>query len=486
MCYAGSWVVLRSVILVLGMGGFSGCTQVPVRPAADATSVYKIVFQNRAIGRLTQEEFRQGQVTRLVETLEIKTQFRGMRANTTRIIETHEASADGLIARFSKDYQVPSAKRRVRAEIHNNIATLQDTRGELEQISKPVPNNFLSQVSLHQKMKTMLTIGAQLSFSRWDENTLFAQVQLAVVDFDANRRAWKITEHYPNASAKKPAEYWVDENFSALDSQFTLLGQVFSLARCFDECRQERLTAWHPLDFQLLPSPYVISEAALNGHIRYQLDTLSNATIPNTCEQVAKKIGSFWQVDVRRSCSGKNVQTPEDFSVYLRESTWLEINNAQLIAAVSNHIKPSDADFVKMQKLTAYTRKRLGAHLQFQGYATALQAFKSRSGDCTEYALLLAALGRVAQVPTRVVMGYAYSRAGFHGKTNRFAPHAWVQAWVNGAWQSFDAGLKEFNAGHIVLKISDGSQQDFMAMVQQFSDLKIKSAQHVVPKRSAP
>ncbi len=232
-----------------------------------------------------------------------------------------------------------------------------------------------------------------------------------------------------------------------------------------------------------MPSPFVIGTAALQGHIRYQLETASATQIPNTGEQTVKKVSSGWMVDVYPQCTNSASQQNEDFSAYLGESSWLEINNSLLIAAVNKHITSTDSSDVKMKKLVDFTRKRLGAHLQFQGYATALQAYKSRSGDCTEYALLLAALGRIAGVPTRVVFGYGYSRASFHGKANMFAPHAWVQAWVDGCWKSYDAGLGEFDAGHIALKISDGSQQDFTAIAQQFSDLKIKTAQHIVVKQ---
>ena len=136
-----------------------------------------------------------------------------------------------------------------------------------------------------------------------------------------------------------------------------------------------------------------------------------------------------------------------------------------------------------MEKLTSFTTAHLESNPQFSGYATALQALQNRTGDCTESALLLAALARTAGVPARVVFGFGYSREKFHGKKNMFAPHAWVQAWVDGGWRSYDAALLTFDAGHLALKLSDGNQRDFMALFDDFEQIKITALQQVVKKR---
>jgi hypothetical protein len=42
-----------------------------------------------------------------------------------------------------------------------------------------------------------------------------------------------------------------------------------------------------------------------------------------------------------------------------------------------------------------------------------------------------------------------------------FVPHAWMQAWVDGRWQSYDAALAGFDAGHIAFSSGDGDPWRF-------------------------
>ncbi|MFO0651604.1 MAG: transglutaminaseTgpA domain-containing protein [Polyangiales bacterium] len=67
---------------------------------------------------------------------------------------------------------------------------------------------------------------------------------------------------------------------------------------------------------------------------------------------------------------------------------------------------------------------------------------KRREGHCEYFASALALLGRAAGVPTRVVGGYRVAErnpfGGYHVVREKNA-HAWVEAWVDGAWVTLDA-----------------------------------------------
>ncbi len=86
-----------------------------------------------------------------------------------------------------------------------------------------------------------------------------------------------------------------------------------------------------------------------------------------------------------------------------------------------------------------------------------------RSGDCTEFSVLLAALARSRGIPARIAVGFAYSDR-FSGKKDVFSPHTWVQAWTGKRWVSYDAGLGEFDATHIAVAIGDGDPLDMQAV----------------------
>lgn len=94
--------------------------------------------------------------------------------------------------------------------------------------------------------------------------------------------------------------------------------------------------------------------------------------------------------------------------------------------------------------------------------ATASEAAATGAGDCTEHAVLLAAMLRASGIPSRVASGLIYAES-FAGHENLFAYHMWTQAWIDGRWVDLDATLPKstaFDAAHITLGYSalqDGS-----------------------------
>ncbi len=67
------------------------------------------------------------------------------------------------------------------------------------------------------------------------------------------------------------------------------------------------------------------------------------------------------------------------------------------------------------------------------GFASARETMRTRSGDCTEHSILLAALARSAGIPARVISGLVYV-------TGNFLYHMWVEVFT-GSWQPLDPSL---------------------------------------------
>jgi transglutaminase-like putative cysteine protease len=112
------------------------------------------------------------------------------------------------------------------------------------------------------------------------------------------------------------------------------------------------------------------------------------------------------------------------------------------------------------------------------GYASAAEVAVSRQGDCSEFAVLTAAMCRAVGIPAQVVVGVAYVEA-FSGLQDGFGPHAWAQAYVGGKWVGLDSafkssGLGGYDAGHIALAIGNGDPADFFALVNTIGQFKIE------------
>lgn len=96
------------------------------------------------------------------------------------------------------------------------------------------------------------------------------------------------------------------------------------------------------------------------------------------------------------------------------------------------------------------------------GFGTASEVARTREGDCSEHAVLLAALLRAQGIPSRVASGLLYVDE-FLGHRNALGGHMWTQAWIEdqagGRWVDLDAVLPDppvngIDAGRITLAVS--------------------------------
>jgi hypothetical protein len=90
-----------------------------------------------------------------------------------------------------------------------------------------------------------------------------------------------------------------------------------------------------------------------------------------------------------------------------------------------------------------------------QAMTTADNVAKTMSGDCTEYAMLSAAMCRAVGVPSRTALGVVYV-PGPGGKPF-LAYHMWAEVYAGGQWVPIDATLGHGGVGPGHVKITDHS-----------------------------
>jgi hypothetical protein len=90
-----------------------------------------------------------------------------------------------------------------------------------------------------------------------------------------------------------------------------------------------------------------------------------------------------------------------------------------------------------------------------EAMAPADHVAKTRTGDCTEYAMLTAAMCRAEKVPSRTAIGLVYVN-NLLGKPG-LAFHMWTEVFVAGQWLALDATLGRGSIGPGHIKITDHS-----------------------------
>ena len=112
-----------------------------------------------------------------------------------------------------------------------------------------------------------------------------------------------------------------------------------------------------------------------------------------------------------------------------------------------------------------------------QAFATAAEVARNPEGDCTEHAVLLAALARACGIPARVAIGLVY----MDGR-QMFGYHMWTEVYVEKQWIAIDATLGRggIGAGHLKLAHSNlhgaSAYSSFLPVVQVVGRLKISIA----------
>jgi len=142
----------------------------------------------------------------------------------------------------------------------------------------------------------------------------------------------------------------------------------------------------------------------------------------------------------------------------LEPNAWVQSDSADIKKFARRHGAGKTPQQIMLHLVDA-VRDHMTGPVDYLGYASATDALRTRSGDCTEYAVLLAALARAQNIPARLAYGLVYADR-FSGKKDVFSPHAWVQAWTGTRWQSYDAGIGEFDATHLALSIGSGDPRD--------------------------
>ena len=84
------------------------------------------------------------------------------------------------------------------------------------------------------------------------------------------------------------------------------------------------------------------------------------------------------------------------------------------------------------------------------GFASAREVLERLSGDCSEHAVLMAAMARAVAIPAKVVSGVVHD----HGE---FAYHMWVEVWTGEAWHALDPTIGEGSVDATHIKLAESA-----------------------------
>ena len=269
---------------------------------------------------------------------------------------------------------------------------------------------------------------------------------------------------------------WITPEHEVRKSVLPLLGLELVMLACDEACANAPNQPADILEHAVVRAPAALTPALRRDGVRYRIAVrgAEPPRLPDTGEQKVTGEPRELRVDVD--------PTPESFDRSAPEADergpnrWVESDDAGIMKMAKEVAGNAKDDGERMRRFERQVSEYITNKSMRVGYASARETLRSREGDCTEHAVLLAALARAQGIPARVVNGLAYAPS-FAGYKRAFIPHAWVQAYVDGAWHSYDAALGAFDAGHIALSLGSGEASGFYAGVSLLGNLEVLDAQ---------
>lgn len=149
----------------------------------------------------------------------------------------------------------------------------------------------------------------------------------------------------------------------------------------------------------------------------------------------------------------------QELAEYLASNLMINTQDPKLIALAKRAGGGIKNPFALGDKLRRFVTDYIDNKNLNIGFATASEVCRTREGDCSEHGVLLAALGRLNGLPSRVAVGLAYV-SSFGGQKDVFGYHMWTQFYIDGRWIDFDAALRESQCSPTRIAFATSSLKD--------------------------
>ncbi len=286
-------------------------------------------------------------------------------------------------------------------------------------------------------------------------------------------KAVKVEARYP----KLPGfvqHLWVDSDYNLLVSETTQMGGVRTVrctkAYALAEAEAVDLTG----AIMVKPDKPILTPNRLKRLV-VKLSTedgspFSVELVSEGHQRVVEQTESSVTVEISTELTPTDI---DDLEPYQAASTFINSADERIVAAAQEAVGDETDPWRKAQALRRAVHDLVEEKDYEVAMATASEVIETRKGDCSEHAVLLAAMARAEGLPSRVAIGFVY----VFGK---FCCHMWTQVYIDGAWRDVDAVLpgRDFTATHIRLTTSPmaegDSVLDIAAFAAVFGNLKIE------------
>ncbi len=205
-----------------------------------------------------------------------------------------------------------------------------------------------------------------------------------------------------------------------------------------------------------IPQPLDTTKAVYRITFKNE-DDPATALAQDGRQKVVKQQGSAIEVVVQATHGPKpGLPAAKVADEFLQSSYFITCNDAKVKEHARKAVGLETDPWKKALRIERWVHQNMTS-ANDEALAPADRVARTLQGDCTEYAMLTAAMCRAAGIPAKTAIGLIYADT----KTGPvLAFHMWTEVWVRNQWLPIDGTLGRGYVGATHLKVSDHSWHD--------------------------
>jgi len=295
----------------------------------------------------------------------------------------------------------------------------------------------------------------------------------------------KVDVMLTNADWSISSTSYVNSELIAEKTVAPIMGMTLELIACSKEFALSENDVVDFLGKMFIESPVEFRNLNAIRSIEYHLKPAEGAelSIPQTASQSVSKNSAgntIVVVSPRTPKGGVNIPIKSrdaEVAESLKANEYIQSNDEKIISLARTAVGDTKDAAIAAARIEKFVNGYIAEKDLSVGYASASEVAVSRQGDCTEHAVLTAAMCQAAGIPARLCFGIVYADV-FLDRGNIFGGHAWTQVYIGREWIDLDATQAPggFDAGHITLATSDGRPEGFFKMINTLGYFTIEKA----------
>ncbi len=275
---------------------------------------------------------------------------------------------------------------------------------------------------------------------------------------------------------------WIDEKGNTLKTETDLLGLVMTT---YEVSEEEAVKAIAGGELDIAVGSLIRVDPIAKGHrsrkVVYHITTPgedpAEFLVADKTQSVKRISDEAIELTVAPPALPEDAKVVETKPEFLESSAFLQCTDNRVI----EHAEKAAGEETNPVEIARRMEKYVSTTLTNKNFSTAMasaaEVAKNLEGDCTEHAVLLAAMLRAKNIPSRIAVGLVYIE-----RSHDFGGHMWSEAWLDGKWVPLDATLGRGGIGGAHIKMANSSFSDdgpapvlsFLPMMKVLGKMKIK------------